>query len=266
MNARLWIGFVVASGCFALLLPVVSNAGDGPKAEELATAEKQDNYVKDLMMAYRLKELGTAHVPRGKGKVEYTSPESMVAAARLFFDLAATKVDELKVTPTIESEGGKGVDQVDKVDVPSDLKKEGDALLALAKKASQDQKLNLDAVLKNLEKISKRLDDEATRGAIGGPRNINRTLGGHDAHVYHIQFAAHIPATVGFQANIPIRVTVVRTGNDNVVAAGINTRGVCNWFPDTQKKGKAITGAPITYTIRVYNLSKTPAHYRLFTN
>ena len=144
------------------------------------------------------------------------------------------------------------------VNIEKDLQNEAKELLATARKASKDQNLNLEKIIKQVE--------DATRGAIGGPKNINRRIGGRDTHTYHIAFAAHIPASVGFQAGIPIRVTVVRTGNDNVIAAGINTRGVCNWFPDTQFKGKAAPGAPIRYTIRVHNLSKTPTQYRLFSN
>jgi hypothetical protein len=254
MKACFPMSFLAASLGLALLFPVVGDAGGKKKTKpggEQADAQKaaaQENYIQDLNVAYRLKEIGMDK--------SAPAPEALVAAARILRRLAGVPLGTLDVKPTIES---KDDAKLDKVNDSPDLLKEAEGLLIEARKRGEAQNLNLDKLIDEVE-------GSKTRGAFGGPRNINRSIGGNDTHVYHIPFANHLPSCVGFQASIPIRVTVVRSGSDAVVAVGINTRGVCNWHPSGPNSGSPNTGAPIGYTIRVQNVSSTPATYRLFTN
>lgn len=253
MTKRCWLCAValVALGLVGLA-PTTSEAQKKkpPDPEEMAQKEKE-RYVKDLMLAYELKELGLNE--------DHRSPESLIAAARILRRLSKVPLAKMTEKPTIEleKEAAKDDKAIDEVNDEPDLAKEAKDLLAKARAQNEKLKLGLDKAIADVETSA------GTRAAIGGPRNINRTVGRHQRNVFQISYQAHLPATVGWHSNIPIRVKVVRTDTGNVILDDELQNGVWHWSPGLRGQR---TGTAVPFTITVVNPHNSPAHYHLYTN
>jgi hypothetical protein len=219
--------------------------GGEPAAGPAADPKGRD--IADLMLAYRLVEIG-----RDK---KNPAPEALITAAGLFRKLAKVSMTTITDKPMIEPAEGadKGAKLVDETAKAPDLQAKADELFDEAEALGAKLKLNLAPLIKQTKE---RVSD---RSPVGGPRTVARVIGGKQTHVFRFDIHAHQPTHFGIRASIPLRVSVVRSDNDNPMAAGVIAIGEHTWVP-----GGNISPVPIT--IRITNLSTQPAEYQFLLN
>ncbi len=252
-------GFVLAAAPAAQLPPEKTGkavkakaaqpakAGDGPAD---AKAEGKVNAVETITEAYRLMDLAK----------ERRLPEVYVAAGRLFLILSkGVELAPLDSTPKVLTEDDK------EVPATKDDAKTGPSFAALAEEcleqaeivgAAQKQGATITALVKAVRANPQ--TDATERGALGGPRSIVRTIGGHQKHVHTIDFDTRTPGSIGFTASMPLRCHM--EWNNFVHFNQVVRTGAYSWQP------KGNVGPVKRYVVTVHNGSDGPAQYRLFTN
>lgn len=246
--------------CLAALLLCVpfalALADDAPKpsAEATAAAEDKARYVKILTQAYSLADAGKEH----------KSPLMLVTAGGLFLKLEGTEsaLSAPKQEPTEELDKdapkpGPAQQPKDAFDFARSAEEMFDAAEAMADKA------NAAAVRATIKAVRADKDSslvwDKDRGCANGPQAIARTLPAGATHSYRLPFVGGLPASVGFRSALPCQFTVVRAGNDEVLAAGVVSVGLRTWIPPASAR-------PVVVTVRVKNLTARPVPYQLLTN
>jgi hypothetical protein len=247
-----WLACAVAAvGGLLALLPTATQAGKKPKYDPEAEEKKaQENYMKDLIMAYRLKELGL-------DKNTPARAASLLAAAALFQDLSTVKPGKaLEAKPKIEvGEGDKNAKLVDEVLDAPDLAKEAANLLKQAKQLNEADNLHLEALIKQIETPEKK-----SRHVIGGPKQVARAIGPGQWQTYTLNVVPNAPVNFAFHGSFPMKVTIVRSDIANPwyddIVANLST---------TFHPGGSPTGH-VPITIRVINVSNQGGTYQMFVN
>jgi hypothetical protein len=206
--------------------------------------------MKDLIMAYRLKELGL-------DKNTPARAASLLAAAALFQDLSKVPAGKAwDVKPKIEIiEGDKNAKLVDEVAKAPDLAREAADLLKQARELNTKDNLHLDALIKQIE-----MPEKSSRHTIGGPKQISRSIGGGQAHTYYLHVQPNSPVNFSFHSPFPMRVTVVRSDNDNPWADGVIANASTTFSPGVSASGQ------VPVTIRVTNVSNQNGNYQILVN
>ncbi len=224
-----------------------AKGGDGPAD---AKAEGKVNAVETIAEAYRLMDLAK----------EKRLPEVYVAAGRLFLLLDKNvELGKLDSTPKVLTEDDKAAPAA------TDDAKAGPSFAALADEcleqaelvgAAQKQGATFTTLVKAVRANPQ--TDAAERGALGGPRSIVRTIGGHQKHVHTIDFDTRTPGSIGFVASHPLRCHM--EWNNFVHFNQVVRTGAYSWKP------KENVGPVKRYVVTVHNGGDGPAQYRLFTN
>jgi hypothetical protein len=169
-----------------------ANKSDNRKADD-----PKDRYIADLLTAYRLRELGEDR--------DNPAPEALIAAARMFRRLSKVQVVAVEAKPEIATDD-KDDAPVDAADAPPDLEEQARDLLDQVRVLSLERKLGLDALIKDVEQMP------LTRGAVGGPKRIARTIGAGQSHTHHMTIHGEQPWHVGFHASEPMHLTIHHDG------------------------------------------------------
>jgi len=250
-----WTLLLAAAGlCLTALLPAVSEAQKDKKKRAEATDEKQaddpkDRYITDLMLAYRLVEIGLQDEKK-------PAPEALIAAAGIMRRLAKVPLAPLESKVSVEdAKGGKEQKAAEVAKAP-DLEAEAKDLMETARGQAAKLELNLDPLIKAVENRAN------TRDLVGGPRQISRSIGGGQTHVHHVEAIGQRPMRFAFHASIPLRLTVVRSDNDNPYGAGIVANAQTVFTPGPGKDGS--NRFPVT--IRIHNVTGRSENYQLFIN
>lgn len=228
---------------FALLGVLTLTQAAVPDDKDPATKDKQVDpkiaeYMEDLAMVGRLTDLGR----------KQSSPESLLSAAFLLRKISTTGgIDAMKEKPEVEGE------KEAPKPVEVDYKHEIEELITQAREIAAERKLNLEPLIKDVE------NRQLTRRVLKGPRQINQKLQPGKSHSYHITVKNKEPFYLSFRASSPLRVTVVRSDNDNALAAGIIPAANANWTPSGGK-------AQVPITIRFANPGAVPVTYQMVLN
>ena len=229
-----WVPVLLLGG---LLVAVPPSAADEKKDEEPKPEEK---VVEEITNAYRLAEFGR------KNK----SPEALIAAGSVLRSLKGARLAKITDKPKFEeddkSEEVKGKNFEEQAD---DLFEEDRAIAAKEK-------------IRGVDGLIKAAKDREYRAVVGGPRNINRTIGARATHVFNIDVFPNQFSTFGFRADFPMKVSIVRSDNENVIAAGITAAGnVRHHF------GNAAPGArKVRVTVRIHNVGNQAGSYSLYAS
>jgi hypothetical protein len=196
-KAYLLLAFLFLGAAAAGLPPGTASAQKAQKEDPEAAKKKADElkeqYLKDLMTAYRLKELGQDK--------DNPSPECLIAAARLFKRLSKVQLGQIEEKPLIEAEE-KGAKLLDEAAKTPDLEEEARDLLDQARALGAERKLNLDALIKDVEQNTN------TRATVGGPRHIARKIGPGQTQTFHFTILGKHPLYVGFRASAPLHTKI----------------------------------------------------------
>lgn len=248
MNARV-ASLLLATLAGGMLMLSASPADAQKKGDltEEPIVDQKDQDINDLVMAYRLIEIGE------KNK----APEAIISAASLFRKMSKVKMAPVNEKPGIEldKDAPEGAKALDKVEALPDYEAEANRLFDRASALAAELKLDLEGLI-TLAKTRK-----LYRAPVDGPKHVNRLIGAHQNHVYKINVAGKQPLHFGFHSTIPLRISAVRSDNDNTFAAGISNIANATWHPGAGKKG---AGVPLT--LRISNPSNQPAQYQFLLN
>jgi hypothetical protein len=244
MSIRLrWsAALLVAASSTLVWLPAPALAQKKPKPDpDQEKKEKQaqeERYVKDLMLAYRLKDLGYDK--------DRPAPEMLIAAARLFRQLARVSVAAEEQKPKVKGEGPA----VDEAVKPPDLEQQAKELLRDAADIAATLKLDVASLIKDVQ------TDNLTRAVYGGPRQITRKIGPGQMHIYEFTIAG--PTVFAVRGTIPIGVSAVHVwdGGQHTWLDGVGPLVERIWTPN----------GPCKMVITIGNVHKHPAAYQLFIN
>jgi hypothetical protein len=246
---------VFALGGLLVVLPTATQAGKAkPETQEEKDKKARETYTADLVMAYRLMELGETELAKEKKADKASAAVSLLAAAATFRRIAGITLEgSTAEKPTIEnSKGQKITDAPDQVEEAPNLTLLSDGLLKKLRELSKKDNLNIEKAIEGIEK--------GARHACGGPKQISRAIGGNQSHSYHIDVEPLKPVAFAFHGSFPMRVTVVRHDNDNVYGGGTVANANTTFHAGPSKTGK------VTLTIRVHNESKQHGSYQMFVN
>ncbi len=254
-----WLALLFAAGAvLAVLAPAGVDAGK-TKAEiraekeaeqERAERQKGSDLVSDLVMAYRLADLGSKE----------KSPEMLITAAGILRQLSKAKLNTVTEEPVIENEKGKktGEDASKTVAKSPSLLDEANALFDEATAMADKQNVKLNELI-NLVK-SRPIPDIGFRDVVGGPRSITRNIGRGATHVFNFNFVCGRPCAIGFRASFPMRIQAVRDDIGHIWIDTITTGGVHNGVPGGNPSQIA------RVTIRVTNIANQGGNYTLWVN
>jgi hypothetical protein len=248
-----WLACLVfALGGALVMFPAVTDAGKKRTETQEEKDQKIDDakeaYMNDLVAAYRLQQLALAD------EKDPASAPSLIAAAAIFRRLSTVSLATIKEKPMIEQgKGDKTTDLVDKVEEAPDLLKLSETLLQKAKTLSDANKLKLDTAIE-------RVQESKTRDVFGGPRQISRGIGGNQWQTYHIDVHPLRPVRFAFHSSFPMKVSVVRSDNDNPYANGVIENASTVFHPGPSSTGR------VRLTIRVINISNRSGNYQMFVN
>lgn len=97
------------------------------------------------------------------------------------------------------------------------------------------------------------------RGALGGPKVINRTIGPKQTHTYTFSFLTHQPGAVAFQSTANCKVKMVIVENKAVKFDAAVRVAQYTWVPQGANRVK-------DFRVTVHNLQNAPVAYRVLTN
>ncbi len=232
---------------------------DAPVVELSKEAREAQDNVEWMVTALKLKERGWGQeTRRGWEKV---SIESLIDAARILRDLPPVGKLEGK---DVEIKAGKEEGATESVPGAEefDQAKEVDKILARARelvlRTVNDPKQaaayqTLIAAVGNLP-VTK-------RAVAGGPKMVKRPIQPGQWHTYRWKWHLHLPGMVGFQSNVPMRLTIVHNENENPYCVGVTMGAAPHFLPGGYGKPNPNKWAHVT--VRVANPARVAGHYVL---
>jgi hypothetical protein len=233
MSAKL-LGWVPVLFLTGLLVGVPSGRADEKKKEEL----KPDQVVEEITDAYKLVEFGRKN----------SAPEALIAAASVLRSLKGAKLGKITEKPKIEDD-----DKSEEVKAKN-FEEQADDLFEEARAMAAKKGV------RGADGLIKAARDREYRDVVGGPRTINRTIGRHGTHTFEIYVFANQASTFGFRADFPMKISIVRSDNDNVIAAGITATGNVRHHFGGSPSGK------VRVTVRITNVGNQAGSYSLYAS
>lgn len=248
---RTFVAGVLASG----LMAFSGNAADESaplNPADVKAAEIRGSAVTDLGLAADLAAFAR----------DAKSPESLVIAGGMLLRAEKTfggKLDTLDAKPT-DAKGNPVKDDAVKA---GSLKDRAEALYDEARlmiAGDKAREASLNALIENSKKFGFGGSDGA-RPAVGGPKQIVRTLNAGETHTYPVAFIGGLPAAVAMTSTGPARITfdITHIGGANLInIKGLNA--AYNWVPARDKDGNK------RFKISLTNNGRNPTTYTLVTN
>lgn len=232
---------LVPAVCLTLVL---TSSAQNPKGEEDVKDDPAANAVQQVTTAYQLVEFGR------KNK----APEALITAAGMLRQVPEPKPLKAEVEterdPSAPKDTGEAPEKIKPLeDQAEDLFTEA---LVMASKDTRDA---VEKLIKAVKARPEPKPEPGTKGALGGPKVINRVLAAKATDNWKITFVGGQPAVVGFRASLVCRISWHgpaggMIGKDDCMV------GRAGWMPVKTA----------THTLRVHNLSPRPVSYSLFTN
>jgi len=219
--------------------------------EEQAAAQKGQD-IKDLVLAYQLRDLGR------KNK----APEALITAASLFRKVSRVPMTAIEQKPEIEVANDSQAAPLDQVLAPPDYAKEADALFDEALALGASLKLNLDPLIHHAKNRT------VYRSPATGPQHVTRMIGGGQTQAFRFKLIANQPTHFGFRATVPMRITVVQANNEAVWVDSFIAVGHTTWYPAHHVSPKAAKKGPpsVPIAIRISNIAQPPAQFQFWLN
>ena len=239
---KFWLAATVVAALMSA--PVVF----GQAGAEETDADKSADLVEDLATAAQLVAFGRGELADATGLKDLQSPEALVAAGAIY--LRAHKATGGKVTPSdakVEDSDGKAV--AEEGQAPS-LADEAEALFDEARVLATKNSAAIEALIKQAKAVE-------SRGAIGGPRVINRNIKTGKAHTIHIAFQPNSPARVAMKGTGKTQFEIVGNGG-KVLWHSKGSWGFYNWHTGR--------GGVKDITVKVINKGGPPVGYTVTTN
>lgn len=240
MSRKGWLAALVVVGCTLL-----GTSASAQKTVEKTESEKTAALVESLAMAAELAAFGRGELADATGLKELKSPEALVAAGAIYLRAHKAVGGKVKASDAkVEDSDGKEVAEETKAMSWAD---EAEALFDEARALPSKDKAGLEALIKQAQTVT-------DRGAIGGPRVINRTIKSGKDHVIHIDFEPNSPANVTMRGTGKTQFEVLGPGG-KVLWHSQGTWGFYNWHTgrggvkDIKVKVINAGGPPVAYTI-----------------
>ncbi len=215
---------------------------------EATEGEKSADLVEELATAAQLAAFGRGELADATGLKDFKSPEALVAAGAIY--LRAHKATGGKIIPSeakVMDTDGKAV--VEEGQAPN-LAEEAEALFDEARALPTKDAAALEALIKQATSVE-------SRGAISGPRVINRKIQTGKTHNIEIAFAPNSPASVTMRSSGKTQFEVIGNGGKTLWHSK-GTWGFYNWHPGR--------GGLKNVTVRVINKGGPPVAYNVTTN
>lgn len=218
------------------------------KAAEKTESEKTAVLVESLAMAAELAAFGRGELADATGLKDFKSPEALVAAGAIYLRAHKAVGGKVKASDAkVEDSDGKAV--AEDAQAPS-WADEAEALFDEARALPSKDKAGLEALIKQAQTVT-------DRGAIGGPRVINRTIKSGKDHTIHIAFEPNSPANVTMRGTGKTQFEVIGPAG-KVLWHSQGTWGFYNWHTGR--------GGVKDITVKVINKGGPPVAYTVTTN
>jgi len=238
-----WLAAWAVVGCL-----VAGSPAWAQKTVEKTEAEKTAVLVESLAMAAELAAFGRGELADATGLKDFKSPEALVAAGAIYLRAHKAVGGKVKASDAkVEDSDGKEVAEETKAISWAD---EAEALFDEARAMSSKDKAGLEGLIKQAQTVT-------DRGAIGGPRVINRTIKTGKDHTIHIPFEPNAPANVTMRGTGKTKFEVIGPGG-KVLWHSQGTWGFYNWHTGR--------GGLKDVTVRVINGGGPPVAYTVTTN
>lgn len=218
------------------------------KAVEKTEEEKSGELVERLGIAAQLTAFGRGELSDITGVKEFKSADALVAAGAIYLrahkeTAGKTKAADFKV----DDEDGKPVK--DAPVAATSYADEAEALFDEARSIAKD-KAGIEAQIKQAKLVPE-------RGAVGGPRQINRVIPSGKTHTIHIPFAPGQPAHVSMRGTGKTQFEVIGPGG-KVLWHSKGSWGYYNWHTGQ--------GGLKDVTVKVINKGGPGVAYQVTTN
>lgn len=234
-------------GLWALCLAGLMSGG--LLAADPTDAEKSAELVEELGTAAQLVAFGRGELGDATGLKEFKSPEALVAAGGIYLRAHKACGGKMKKSDAkVEDEDGKAVEEEGKAPT---LEEEAEALFDEARALPTKDSAKIEALIKQAKTATE-------RGAVGGPRAINRVVKTGKVHTLHIPFEANSPATVTMRGTGKTQFEVVGNGGQ-VLWHSKGTWGVYTWHTGGR-------GGMRDIKVKVINKGGPPVAYSVTTN
>lgn len=243
-----WVVAAGVAGSMGMSLVAVAQPKPAATEESNPAAEATANLVEDLGTAAQLTAFGRGELESVTGLKGLKSPEALVAAGAIY--LRAHKATGGKVQPSEAKvmEDGKAV--ADEGKIPS-MAEEAEALFDEARALATTNGAAIEALIKQAKATE-------SRGAVGGPRTITRTIKTGKTHNIDLTFDVRSPASVTMRGTGTTQFEVLNS-RGKVMWHSKGTWGFYNWHPGNG-------GGEKNVTVRVINGGGPPVSYTVTTN
>lgn len=241
-----WLAAVVA-GC-VLFSGTAAWAQKAEAAAERTDAEKTADVVEQVALAAELAAFGRGEMAEATGLKDFKSAEALVAAGGILLRVHKQTAGKVKASDAKVTDDNGAAVAAD--GAANSFGAEAEALFDEARALAKD-KTTIEAQIKQASLVPE-------RGAVGGPRVINRTIQSGRKHVINIPFEANSPASVSMRGTSTTQFEVVGP-RGNVLWHSKGAWGYYNW-----NVGRG--GGEKDITVRVINKGGPPVAYTITTN
>lgn len=216
------------------------------QGEKEAGTDKVGDVVEELGIAAQLAAYGRGELNDLTGLKDFKSADALVAAGAITLRAYKGTAGQLAPADIQVTEDGKPV--TDPQAQPS-LEAEAEALFDEARLLATD-KAAIESAIKQAKLVT-------TRGAIGGPRMISRTVKSGKTHALHIEFKPNSTAQVTMKGTGKVQFEVIGDGG-KVLWHSTGSWGTYRWH--TAKAGVR------DITVKVINAAGPAVAYTVVTN
>jgi hypothetical protein len=243
-----WLVAAVMAGSLGTNLIAEAQPKAAATDGEIAAAESTAKLVEELGTAAQLAAFGRGEMADVTGLKGFKSPEALVAAGSIY--LRAHKATGGKVQPSDAKvmEDGKAVSE--EAQAPS-MADDAEALFDEARALATTNGAAIEALIKQAKSVE-------SRGAVGGPRTITRTIKTGKTHNIDLTFDVRSPASVTMRGTGTTQFEVLNS-RGKVMWHSKGTWGFYNWHPGNG-------GGEKNVTVRVINGGGPPVSYTVTTN
>jgi len=234
----------------ASLLSCTLSLGGSLSAEDNAPPSDADgvaDVVQDLGLAAQLVAYGRGELNDLTGLKDFKSPEALVAAGGITLRAHKETAGKIKPSDAEVTEDGK---KVEEKEIATSLESDADALFSEAWEMATDKKA-IEGSIKQAKLIT-------SRGAVGGPRVINRTINSGKTQNIKIEFESNSSASVAMRGTGKTKFEVIGA-NGKVLWHSQGSFGTYTWHVGGKNARRDIT-------VRVINSKGPQVAYTVITN
>ncbi len=243
--------WVIAAGVAGSLgMSLVAVAQPKPTTTEASNPAKEATakLVEELGTAAQLTAFGRGELSDITGLKGFKSPEALVAAGSIYLRAHKATGGKLQPSEAKVMEDGKAVSEEGQA--PS-MAEEAEALFDEARALATTNGAAIEALIKQAKSVE-------SRGAVGGPRTITRTIKTGKTHNIDLTFELHSPASVTMRGTGTTQFEVLNS-RGKVMWHSKGAWGFYNWHPGNG-------GGEKNVTVRIINGGGPAVAYTVTTN